>query len=317
MRNRFKEKKWIVILASFCAILWGSAFPVLKIGYIEMNIQTDDVYHKILIAGIRFFIAGLLILIYAYFALDKKIKLKTKNDFFKVSLLGFFQTALNYFFFYIGVANVAASKASIINSLSNFLVIIIAHFIYKSDKLNKSKIIGIIFGFLGVLIVNLGSGIDSTFTFTGEGFMFISVLTAVASSFMVKEFSRTVHPALLSAYQLLIGSSMMLIVATRGNYQNLRVTPLGIGLLLYSAALSAVAFTLWTTLMKYNNPGEITMFKFLIPVSGSILAFIFLGEPITIKTIISLIFIVIGIILVNKNLGEYQVIEEDGKKESI
>ena len=243
--------------------------------------------------------------------------LKTKNDFFKVSLLGFFQTALNYFFFYIGVANVAASKASIINSLSNFLVIIIAHFIYKSDKLNKSRIIGIIFGFLGVLIVNLGSGIDSTFTFTGEGFMFISVLTAVASSFMVKEFSRTVHPALLSAYQLLIGSSMMLIVATRGNYQNLRVTPLGIGLLLYSAALSAVAFTLWTTLMKYNNPGEITMFKFLIPVSGSILAFIFLGEPITIKTIISLIFIVIGIILVNKNLGEYRVIEEDGKKESV
>lgn len=304
MKNIYTEKKWIVVLASMCAILWGSAFPVLKIGYAEMNIGTGDVYGKILIAGIRFFIAGLLILLYAYFSLNKKIKLNSKQDLLKVSLLGLFQTAINYFFFYTGVANTPASKSSIINSLSNFLIIIIAHFVYKSDKLNKNKIIGIIFGILGVLIVNLGSGLDSTFTLTGEGFMFISVFTAVASSFMMKEFSRTIHPALLSAYQLLIGSSMMLLLATTGNYSNLRITPLGVGLLLYSALLSAVAFTVWTTLIKYNSPGEITMFKFLIPVSGSFLAYIFLGEAITIKTIVSLIFIVAGIILVNKNLGD-------------
>ena len=92
----------------------------------------------------------------------------------------------------------------------------------------------------------------------------------------------------------------MLLISLNGTYDTLTMTPLAGGLLVYSALLSAVAFTLWYTLLKYNKPGEITMFRFLIPVSGSILSAIFLKEKITLQVLISLISIVIGIILVNR-----------------
>ena len=300
-RNIFQRKGWVIILAIFCSILWGSAFPVLKITYREMNIANGDLYGKILIAGIRFFVAGLLILIYAVFTMKENIRIRSLKDFSRVFLLGLIQTSLNYFFFYNGLANTTASKGAIINSLSNFLIIILAHFVYRNDKLNHNKVYGIIFGLLGVLIVNLGTGLNLGFTFQGEGFMFISVITAVLSSFMVKSFSGTMHPVLLSAYQLILGGLVLLIIALGGSYDTLQMTPLAGGLFLYSSLLSAVAFTLWYTLLKYNKPGEITMFRFLIPVSGSLLSVLFLKEKFTVNVAFSLAFIVIGIILVNRD----------------
>jgi len=299
-KNIFQKKSWVIILAIFCSVLWGSAFPVLKITYSEMNIASDDFYGKILIAGARFFIAGSMILIYALITMKEKVKIKSSGDLARVVALGVVQTSLNYFFFYIGLANTTASKGAIINSLSNFLIIILAHFVYSNDKLNNNKIKGIILGLLGVLIVNLGSGLDLGFKFTGEGFMFLAVITAVISSFMVKSFSRHMHPVLLSAYQLIFGGLMMLAVALGGTYETLKLTPISIGLFIYSAFLSAVAFTLWYALLKYNKPGEITMFRFLIPVSGSVLSVIFLKEKFTLNVALSLLFIVAGIILVNR-----------------
>ena len=299
-KNIFQKKSWVIILAIFCSVLWGSAFPVLKITYSEMNIASDDFYGKILIAGARFFIAGIMILIYALITMKEKVKIKSSGDLARVVALGVVQTSLNYFFFYIGLANTTASKGAIINSLSNFLIIILAHFVYSNDKLNNNKIKGIILGLLGVLIVNLGSGLDLGFKFTGEGFMFLAVITAVISSFMVKSFSRHMHPVLLSAYQLIFGGLMMLAVALGGTYETLKLTPISIGLFIYSAFLSAVAFTLWYALLKYNKPGEITMFRFLIPVSGSVLSVIFLKEKFTLNVALSLLFIVAGIILVNR-----------------
>ncbi|HBT18683.1 MAG TPA: EamA/RhaT family transporter [Clostridiaceae bacterium] len=299
-KNIFQRKAFVILFAVLASILWGSAFPVLKITYEQMNMAGDDLYGKILIAGIRFFLAGVLLLLYAFITMGAKIKLKRKKDVYRVFSLGLVQTSLNYFFFYIGLANTTASKGAIISSLSNFLIIILAHFIYSNDKLNGKKLYGIVFGIIGVVVVNLDGGVDASFKLMGEGFMFFSVGTAILSSFMVKSYAKNIHPMLLSAYQLIFGGFVMLLISLGGSYETLRVTPLSIGLLVYSAILSAVAFTLWYTLLKYNKPGEITMFRFLIPVSGSILSAIFLGETITIQVAISLFSIVIGIILVNR-----------------
>lgn len=301
-KNIFQKKPWVITLAIFASVLWGSAFPVLKITYEQMNMAGDDLYSKILIAGVRFTLAGFMILGYAFVTMREKVKLRRFVDFKRVLVLGLVQTSLNYFFFYIGLANTTASKGAIIISLSNFLIIILAHFIYRSDRLNRNKILGIVFGIIGVVIVNFDSGLDASFSFIGEGFMFFAVATSVLSSFMVKSFARSIHPMLLSAYQLIFGGIVMLLISLGGNYSTLTMTPLAGGLLLYSALLSAVAFTLWYTLLKYNSPGEITMFRFLIPVSGSILSAIFLNEKITLTVVISLVAIVIGIILVNRDM---------------
>ncbi len=63
--------------------------------------------------------------------------------------LGATQTALQYVFFYIGVANTTGVKSSIMNSTVTFFSVILAHYIYKNDKLSMQKIMGCIVGFIG------------------------------------------------------------------------------------------------------------------------------------------------------------------------
>ena len=77
-----------------------------------------------------------------------------------------------------------------------------------------------------------------------------------------------------------------------------------ISLLIYMGLLSAIAFCLWTLLLKYNKVGKIAVFNFLTPVFGSILSAIFLNENIfNSKTIIALILVCIGIFLVNSEMS--------------
>jgi len=49
-------------LASLCALLWGSAYPAIKSGYKLFAIATDDLTSKFIFAGLRFFLAGLMVL---------------------------------------------------------------------------------------------------------------------------------------------------------------------------------------------------------------------------------------------------------------
>ena len=55
------QKTWVlVVTAVFCCLLWGSAFPCIKVGYQLFEIPTGDSMSQILFAGIRFTLAGLM-----------------------------------------------------------------------------------------------------------------------------------------------------------------------------------------------------------------------------------------------------------------
>ena len=103
-------RKWIVIsIAVFCSILWGSAFPVLKVSYTEMQMAAEDTIAKIVFAGIRFLMAGLLLLLGLLFTQRKALKVTRRQLGFLV-IFGIVQTALQYFFFYNGLANTSGMQ---------------------------------------------------------------------------------------------------------------------------------------------------------------------------------------------------------------
>jgi drug/metabolite transporter (DMT)-like permease len=185
--------------------------------------------------------------------------------------------------------------------VGSFIVVIIAHFYYKDDKINKRKSLGLILGFLGIIIINLGNGFNVEFNFYGEGFIIISTLLGSVGTIMGKELSKTINPFVITAWQMLLGSSILLMFGLpRLAPGAITFTAKGVILLFYAALLSATAFSLWYSLLKYNKAGEISIYKFVIPVSGSILSIIFLqGEVFTINTFMALILVCLGIIVIN------------------
>ncbi len=296
----YTNRKNIVLLATLCCILWGSAYPSVKVGYSLFNMSENYVGSKLIFAGYRFALAGILVLLLQAIK-RKKIFNFSKKQFGQVTLLGLTQTGLQYVFFYIGMSYTTGVRGSIINGTGTFVSIILAHFIYKNDKLNFNKIIGCMIGFLGVVIVNLnGQSLGaSQVTFKGEGFIMIAAIIFAASAIYGKKITQIQEPSIVTGFQLFIGGVALTILGfiLGGDLKNFTIA--STLLLLYMALLSSIAFSIWTQLLKYNKVGIIAVFNFLIPVFGTLLSAILLGENIfDIKILIALILVCLGIFLV-------------------
>ena len=178
--------------------------------------------------------------------------------------------------------------------------VILAHFFYKEDKLNNKKIIGLIMGFAGVIIVNLnGTRLGGGFTLTGEGFVMITGLTGAFSAIYTKKIAGFIDTFLVTGYQLVIGSLFLILVGYFGGAR-LEFTNQNIWLLLYLAFASASAFSIWTILLKYNGVGRVSIYRFTITLFGTFLSYILLDERLLGPNVILAIALVsISIILIN------------------
>lgn len=299
--NKLLKKPHIAIaIAIFCSVLWGSAFPVLKISYSELQMAPDDVIAKMVFAGIRFLLAGIMVLVWLAFMDAKRMKV-TKRQLLVLVLLGVIQTALQYYFFYNGLAVVSGMKGAILSSSGVFFTVLLAHFYYKNDRMNWRKLIGITAGFLGIVLANWGESFQLTFQWTGEGYMIMAGVTSAIATIMAKELASGIHPFAITGWQLSLGAIVLLGIGfPQLQADAIQFTPLGTGLLLYSAFLSAAAFALWYSLLKYHPASKITMYKFIVPVSGVLLSTIFIpGEKLNAMIIGAIVMVAIGIVIVN------------------
>ena len=279
-------------LAIICCLLWGSAFPCIKIGYQMFNIPSGAVGSQFLFAGIRFTLAGILTILFGSI-LSKKILVPKKESLFSVFKLSMVQTVLQYVFFYIGLANTSGVKSSIINAANVFLSILFAVFIFKYEKMTVLKVLGCVVGFLGVVVINLANGgFDMSIKLSGEGAILLSAAAYALSSGMIKKYSKDENPVVLSGYQFFLGGKIS------------GFTLASIALLIYMAMISAVAYTLWGILLKYNPVGKVAVFGFTNPIFGVILSAVFLGEKnqaFGVQGLVALVLVSVGIFMVNKS----------------
>lgn len=199
-----KKPTIVCLIAMICCALWGSAFPFIKIGYELFEIGSGDTASQILFAGIRFTIAGMLVIAFGS-VLSKKFLFPKKENIHRVCLLSLFQTILQYLFFYIGLANTSGTKGSVINSTSTFFAVIISCLVMKQERLNLQKIVGCVIGFAGAVVINLSAGsAGGGISFLGEGLILLSSLSYAVSSSLIKRFSKKENTVTLSGYQFVL-----------------------------------------------------------------------------------------------------------------
>ncbi|NLW41447.1 MAG: DMT family transporter [Tissierellia bacterium] len=301
MERFFTKKVNIIIISLICMALWGSAFPVVKIGYELFEIEAADIFGKIYFAGLRFFIASIMVFIIHRIIFKKNPVLKS-HHIKPIIILGLLQTSLQYFFFYIGVANTSGIKSAILQSGSTFFVVIMAHFLFEEDRLDLKRSLSLLLGFAGVVIINLGKDFDLNFKITGEGFLLMSSLLSALATIYVKSMPRDISPFLSSGGQMLTGSLLLLLVGKIGlRGGSINFNPASVSLLLYAAFISAAAFTLWYMVLRYNSPGKVSIYRLFIPIFGSIFSVLLIeGEYFTINLVLGLLAVVLGIGILNK-----------------
>lgn len=286
------------LLALLCCALWGSAFPCVKTGYEWLHIETTG--SQILFAGYRFFLAGVLTFIMGS-VMERRILRMKKSSVPYVLRQGLMQTTLQYVFFYIGMANTTGTKGSVINASNAFISILAAPLLIKGEKLTWKQGVGCAVGFLGVIIINLEPGAwGDGFSFGGEGMVLICTVFYGISTVIMKKISHLESAMTITAYQLLFGGFIVTVIGFAAGGRIAGFDGKSAALLIYMAMLSAVAFSLWTILLKYNSVGKVAIFGFSIPVFGVFLSAVILGEQIiSLKNFAALICVSIGILLVN------------------
>ena len=295
----FQRPLWVTLFALTAAVAWGWAYPLIKHGFSEFGIGQSMTGSKILFAGVRFTISGIILLVIAI-ATRRSFKIRQSTDWTFIFLFSLLNTTLHYACFYIGLSNSAGARAAILNSLSVFTLVLLACLFFKSDRLTLGKITGCVFGFAGIVALNVGGGSGGSFTFQGDGMIILNALCSAFAGLMTRGVSKRMDVFVGTGYSLAIGGLLLLVVGLCCGGTLPVVTAHGLFILFLLVCISAMGFALYNKLLSCNPVGKVAIFNSLIPAVGAITSCLYLGEPFHVKYFVALLLATAGIFIVNR-----------------
>ena len=295
----FQRPLWVTLFALTAAIAWGWAYPLIKLGFAEFGITREMTGSKMLFAGIRFAMSGFIILAIA-FVTRRKFKVAKPANWSYIMLFALLNTTLHYNCFYIGLSHSDGARAAILNSLSVFLVVLLACMFFKSDHLTPKKILGCAIGITGILILNIGKGGGGRFTLMGDGMIILNALCSALASLLTRGLSRRVDVFVGTGYSLFFGGLLLVIPSLFMHGTLPHITSAGLVILALLIGISALGFALYNQLISHNPVGKVAIFNSLIPVVGAVTSCLCLGEPFYFKYLVAALLAMYGIYIINK-----------------
>ena len=295
----FQRPVWVSLFALTAAIAWGWAYPLIKLGMTEFGILSDMTACKMLFAGIRFFVSGLIILAMAQMS-HRPFGIRSNDDWWFILLFSLLNTTLHYAFFYFGLSHNAGARSAILNSMSVFLVVLFACVFFKSDKLTVRKVLGCVIGFLGILALNTGGKDSGRFTFLGDGMIILNALCGASASLLIRGLGKRVDVFVGTGYSLSLGGLLLMVPGLLAGGTLPVVTAFGVIDLLLLIAISTIGFSLYNKLLSCNPVGKVAIYNSLIPVVGAVTSCLCLGETFYWKYVVAGVLSALGIYIINK-----------------
>ncbi|HJA41367.1 MAG TPA: DMT family transporter [Firmicutes bacterium] len=292
----FQKNMSVFLFAILTTLLWGAAFPLIKLSYRELGISADDIGTMIAFAGERFFLAGVLVLI-----IGKWLKNPFQLSFRNISSLfrlGIFQTFLSYVLFYIGLAYTTGVQGSIIVGSTCIFQMLLAAQMYH-EPMTRNKMIGVLLGMAGIVVIHFQGLSEGFHIGIGEIAMFASVLISAYGNTYSKKVVLALSPAIVSGTQMTLGGLLLLVTGwiLDGRFF-VGWTVLALFDFMLLVLISSISLWIWTTLLKYHSVGKVSVFMFLIPVFGVFLSAFFVGEQIRLEHYGGLLLVIFGIVSV-------------------
>jgi drug/metabolite transporter (DMT)-like permease len=278
------------VFTVFLCILFGSNAVAIKITFSGLGVFTS--------AAIRFSVAAIAIFIWAKIT-GRNMALK-KGQLHQVLIFSALFT-IQLSFFYLGLSKTNASRGTLLVNLLPFFILFLAHFFIAGDRITKRKFFGILLGFTGVVFMFIDEQSLSDGFRTGDLIVLLAVLIWSCSTVYLKRVIGTFSPFQIVLYSTLFSVPFLLIEALL--WDDVMVFHLDgpvIGALLYQSLVTAsFGFVAWNTLLKKYGAVSLHAFVFIMPITGVSLGGLVLGEPITLKLWLALVFIVSGILVVH------------------
>ncbi len=275
----------------FLCILFGANAVAIKISLTGLGIFTT--------AAIRFGLAAVVIYIWALLT-NKPIRISFHQLRLMIILGLIFYVQLSLF--YLGLSRTTASHATLISNILPFVVLILAHFFLKEELVSAKKIIGLVLGFCGVLILFGDAGHLEQSVLQGDLFILATVFVWGGNAIYTKRIIGAFHPSQITLYPLAISAPLFLLSALLLDREMIRYVD---GPILASMAyqtLVTASFGLigWMMMTKKYGATTLHSFIFIMPISGVFFGVVMLGEPLTAKLIGSIVLVTLGLVIVNR-----------------
>lgn len=279
----------LFFMAFLMVIVWGSAFTLVSIGVKYIS--------PLWLVTYRLIIGAILIIIYVKF---KGLNLPSIKDkrwiwYFAMGLIGM---VIPFFLLSTGQVIIDSGLTAIIVGTMPLMTVILAHF-FTNEKLSITKIIGFIFGFIGIVILFLPSdfSIELTENWSSQLIIIIAAFCYAVTTIIAKRAPDT--PATVGACMMLIcAATACLFVALLTGLPSSIPPLLGI-LTAFGLGVGSTAFAsiLLLYIIDQTGPSTIAKINYFVPLASVIFGVIILDEILSMRIFIAFVIILIGMFI--------------------
>ena len=289
-----KFKHWLAFI--LLGAIWSSSFLWIKIGVQEIS-PTLLVALRVLFGALT----GLLAILLTRTPLPSQ-----KGTWFALALLGVTNVALPFFLITWGEKSIDSAVAAILNATVPLFTLVIAHFYLQDERLNLPRLLALLIGFAGVVIL-LVKNFDPTShnSIIGQGAVLLATISYAFSAVYARLKTDRV-PGLVRGIMPVVSGSLVMWVATFATTPHISLPELPITWLavLWLGVLgTGIAFILWYYLLQEIGPTRTTLVTYLLPLGGVILGVVFLKEPLSWNLLLGGVLIVLSVWVVNRKSG--------------
>ena len=275
----------------FLCILFGANAVAIKISLAGLGVFTT--------AGVRFGVAAVVIFLWALLT-GKPVRINHHQAKQMVILGLIFYVQLSLF--YLGLSRTTASHGTLIANILPFVVLVLAHFFIKEERISAKKVVGLFLGFSGVMLLLGDAGQMEQEVMQGDFFVLAAVMIWGGNAIFTKRIIGTFQPIQITLYPLVVAAPLFLVTALFLDQEMVRYVDASIlGSMAYQTFVTA-SFGLigWMMMIKRYGATTLHSFIFIMPISGVFFGVVMLGEPLTMGLIGSIILVTVGLIVVNR-----------------
>ncbi|MBQ3058189.1 MAG: DMT family transporter [Clostridia bacterium] len=294
-----KKSLKTILLSLLVMALWGSLFPMVKLGYSAFDISAKSVPDILMFASYRFIISGLVVSLFCFLKKEKIATPKAKSI-LNIVIMGLFSIVLHYACTYIGLSTTDSSKTALIKQLGALIYVCFAFLFFKNEKFSILKIIGAIVGFGGIIAINYNP--DGLSFAVGDILIIGASICTVVANVISKKSVQGSSPYWITGISQLFGGIVLFVAAVIMGADFLKFNLTAALIFTYICIASICSYTLWYYVLKSNSLSKMFIIKFAEPLFACLFGALILGENILKwQYLIAFLLISFGIVLGNKS----------------
>lgn len=283
-----------LVLLIVLSLLWGGSFVLAEVALTALPPFT------VVLARVGFGAVAILLVI----AFLRQRLPRTGAQWFQLFVMAILNNVIPFSFIVWGQTQITAGLASILNGTTPIFALIVAHVLTSDERLSRNKLIGVVLGAIGVVVLVGPAAFSGSTTVMGQ----LAILGAACSYGFAATWGKRLsglEPTVVAAAQLLCSTAIMLPLAGLMEHPwtlempGIDVWAALLGLSVFSTAL---AYILFFRILKGAGAINVSLVTLLIPISAIAMGVVWLGEPIVMRQIVGALVIGCALLVIDGRL---------------